>query len=237
MTLPMEETIRFAIEEALEKFGQYNTPDLFNRVFDVVERNPGLPIDVVVDEVALCLIINDDIYAAQRTHGFLHLLDISRQVFDESLELGERLGEANSILWTRNHQITRDRIGIWKKTAEHFVEWMREKNTWVEEYFGADAIKHLHPYVQVRMLDNATMSAAQNAVEVSGMKWSATVESKDGVITITPVEPGVTTAPAVLKEALELYISKEFLPDELSEDDTDAIKQAVLDYFTKKQPE
>lgn len=217
MTLTMEQTINFAIEEALEKFGRYNTPDLFNRVVEVANRNPNIDIGTLTDEVALCFIINSDIYAAPRTHGFLHLSDISRQVFDESLELEEPLTETNSICWVRDNQITRERIGVWKKTAAHFVEWMREKNTWVEEYFGADAIKHFHPYVQVRMLDDATYKAA-NAV-------------------VDPPVLGCTTAAIELKSALELYIPKEFFPEEFSEDDIDAIKQAVLNFFAKKQSE
>lgn len=46
---------------------------------------------------------------------------------------------------------------------------------------------------------------------------------------------GCTTAAIELRNALALYLGNDVLPEELSEDDTLAIKQAVLEYFAAKR--
>lgn len=172
----MSNSATFDFQAALAKFGEYTTDDLVKKAIEAVVNSPNAPIEQVVHEAALCAIINGDIYAAPRTTGFLQLADIVKAVTKETLDTNEPLTEENSILWTRNgNQIARERLGIWETAAVRFVEYLCDKNNWVAEYIGGDNIAHLHPYVQARLLDRATMVAAQNAVDYAGMKWTATV--------------------------------------------------------------
>lgn len=175
MTRKLEETMNFSVSKALEKYGHYNTRELQERLSNAINHNPKVAIAEIIDTVALCSIINGDIFASPRTHGFLHLHDMAREETEKSLASGVVLSEENSILWVRGAQLTREPLDLWEKVATRFVEWMREKNTWVEEFFGVGAIAHLHPYVQVRVLDKAAEEAGRRIVNGDGMKWTATV--------------------------------------------------------------
>lgn len=228
--------------QQFEKFGKFLTPEMIERnqlprkstsvMIGDREYTNAIPVNDLNEHLALGAVMNAYIYNEERKDEFLLLHDCVNEALAEYCERGPFTDDNSWPVVRGGNQVTREPIGLYSRAAELFIEKLYIKSADACNWFDYGNLDKFPQIIQFMYISEAIGNSIVTLDEtLAGYKWSATVECKDGEVTITP-DPKPSAA--VLREALAQYISKDILPEEFSEADIEAVKTAVFEYFIKK---
>ena len=149
-----------ALDKFMEPFAPLLQEGFKERLHELHCANRSVNLKELTEFAALREIIREDIWGPVRKN-YCMLLE---ECYRETLEKLEPVSTVENTYCTNS--LFRDHPELYTKTADLFQDRLIDKHSAHLDYMDGDSIRHLHPYVQWRLLDNEVDRALSAFVTV-----------------------------------------------------------------------